>query len=225
MARNFAEADFILWVPRKIIGGRNPDGTQQGFEISDSDWTNTVLPAINGAFHVAGVDELTTIHYWKADNPVGEPVWYLAENQDLRGETALTTNDSSKVDEATVLYETLSPLRTQYKETYDAEQQAALDKANREKYFVDNQIPENLGSLRAMRTQLLKDTDWVMLEDVWETASGMALASVPAAAKEKANWKTYRQRPRDLPAQQADPYEYANFTGWPVNPAHVDFVP
>ena len=27
MARNFAEADFILWVPRKIIGGRNPDGT------------------------------------------------------------------------------------------------------------------------------------------------------------------------------------------------------
>ena len=55
MARNFAEADFILWVSRKIIGGRNPDGTQQGFEISDSDWTNTVLPAINGTFHVAGV--------------------------------------------------------------------------------------------------------------------------------------------------------------------------
>ena len=79
--------------------------------------------------------------------------------------------------------------------------------------------------LRAMRTQLLKDTDWVMLEDVWETASGMALASVPAAAKVKANWKTYRQRLRDLVEQQADPYEYANFTGWPVNPAHPDFVP
>ena len=177
MARNFAEADFILWVPRKIIGGRNPDGTQQGFEISDSDWTNTVLPAINGTFHVAGIDELTVLHYWKADNPL------------------------------------------------DAEQQAALDKAEREKYFVDNQIPENLGSLRAMRTDLLKDTDWVMLDDVWEAAAGMSLASVPAAAKEKANWKTYRQRLRDLPAQQADPYEYANFTGWPVNPAHADFVP
>ena len=225
MARNFGEADFTIWVDSKIIGGKNSTGKQQGFVISDSDWTNTVLPAINGAFHVAGVDELTTIHYWKADNPVGEPVWYLAENQDLRGNTAITTNDSSKVDEATVLYETLSPLRTQYKDAYDAEQQAALDKANREKYFVDNQIPENLGSLRAMRTDLLKDTDWVMLEDVWEAAAGMSLASVPAAAKEKANWKTYRQRLRDLPAQQADPYEYANFTGWPVNPAHADFVP
>mgnify|MGYP001357864755 FL=1 len=138
MARNFAEADFILWVSRKIIGGRNPDGTQQGFEISDSDWTNTVLPAINGTFHVAGVDELKVLHYWKAGNPVDQPAWYLAENLDMRGELELTTNDSSKIDEATVLYETLSPLRTQYKEAYDAEQQAALDKANREKYFVDN---------------------------------------------------------------------------------------
>ena len=47
MARNFEEADLILWVDGKILGGKTANGTQQGFEISDSDWTNTVLPALS----------------------------------------------------------------------------------------------------------------------------------------------------------------------------------
>mgnify|MGYP001169621564 FL=1 len=225
MARNFGEADFTIWVDSKIIGGKNSTGKQQGFVISDSDWTSTVLPAINGTFHVAGVDELTCLHYWKENNPVGEAVWYLAENKDLSGEVAITTNDSTKVNEATTLVNTLTPLRTTYETAYNAEQQAALDAENQRKYFVDNQIPENLLALRAMRDQLMQDTDFYMLEDIWEHYAADPPAQVPAAARVKDNWKTYRKRLRDLPSQQADPYDYNNFTGWPVPPTDATFVP
>tara|TARA_B100000287_G_scaffold430740_1_gene486576 strand:+ start:8061 stop:8738 length:678 start_codon:yes stop_codon:yes gene_type:complete len=225
MARNFEEADLILWVDGKILGGKTANGTQQGFEISDSDWTNTVLPAINGTWHVVGLDELTCLHYWLENNPTGTDAWYLAEIKDLRGEVVSTYNDSAKLDEAAALYNTLKPLHTTYKNNYDADQQAKLDAENQRKYFLDNNIPENMEALRAARSKMLADTDWIMLDDVWEAAAGMALANVPAAAKVKDNWKTYRQRLRDFPSVQADPYDYNNFVQWPVNPADPSFVP
>ena len=213
MARNFADADFYINVGMKVLGGKHSDGKVQGYIISDSDWTSTVLPAINGTFHVDGVDELKTLHYWKENNPVGESVWYLAENQDMTGEIPVTTNDSSKIESATTLYNTLLPLRTQYRDAYDDEQTAAVNAAAAARYFIDNDIPETLVSLRGDRDRRLASCDWTVLPDTAVTTEKLA------------HWKTYRQRLRDLPAQQADPYDYNNFTGWPVTPNNPSFVP
>ena len=213
MARNFADADFYINVGMKVLGGKHSAGKNQGYIISDSDWTSTVLPAINGTFHVDGVDELKTLHYWKSNNPVGESVWYLAENQDMTGEIPVTTNDSSKIESATTLYNTLLPLRTQYRDAYDAEQTAAVNAAAAARYFIDNDIPETLVSLRGDRDRRLASCDWTVLPDTALTTEKLD------------HWKTYRQRLRDLPSQQADPYDYNNFTGWPVTPNNPSFVP
>ena len=131
----------------------------------------------------------------------------------MTGEIPVTTNDSSKIESATTLYNTLLPLRTQYRDAYDAEQTAAVNAAAAARYFIDNDIPETLVSLRGDRDRRLASCDWTVLSDTALTTEKLA------------HWKTYRQRLRDLPAQQADPYDYNNFTGWPVTPNNPTFVP
>lgn len=220
MAKTYDNADLVLWVDRKIIGGKNSDGNQQGFECDDTRWTSTVLPAINGAWHVAGVDELRIFHYWKETGI--DPAYYLTEKLDMSGDNPIHYNDKTPdIPTATTLYNTIETLRATLETEYDAAQTAAKEEEDRRKYFVDNDIPENMSALRAQRDSLLKDTDWLLCSDVPQAAPDTA----PAAAKSLDNWKTYRQRLRDLPSQQADPYDYANFTGWPATPFSASFVP
>ena len=60
--------------------------------------------------------------------------------------------------------------------------------------------------IRAERTRLLAETDWVVIK---ARENG---GQVPAA------WKTYRVALRDLPAEQSDKTKYSEIT-WPTQPS------
>ena len=51
-----------------------------------------------------------------------------------------------------------------------------------------------LDDLRAYRNELLAQSDWTILPDS------------PLSAEKQAEWKTYRQKLRDLPATTSEPY-------------------
>ena len=51
-----------------------------------------------------------------------------------------------------------------------------------------------LDDLREWRNALLSETDWTILPDS------------PLSADKQAEWKTYRQKLRDLPANTSEPY-------------------
>ena len=60
--------------------------------------------------------------------------------------------------------------------------------------------------IRAQRTRLLAETDWVVIK---ARENG---GTVPAA------WKTYRVALRDIPAEQSDKTKYSEIT-WPTQPS------
>ena len=60
--------------------------------------------------------------------------------------------------------------------------------------------------IRAQRTRLLAETDWVVIK---ARENG---GTVPAA------WKTYRVALRDIPAEQSDKTKYSEIT-WPTKPS------
>lgn len=69
-------------------------------------------------------------------------------------------------------------------------------------------VKENFGTdyidaLRYMRDILLKDSDWTQFTDS------------PLSESKKAEWRTYRQSLRDLPATESDP-ENATFPTKPL---------
>lgn len=62
-----------------------------------------------------------------------------------------------------------------------------------------------MAQIRGQRNQLLKDCDWTQIAD----------CTIP----KKAEWATYRQALRDLPATVTDPRTFAD---WPRNPDYVE---
>ena len=68
------------------------------------------------------------------------------------------------------------------------------------------ELAEEWKRLRAERTRLLAETDWVVIK---ARENG---GQVPAA------WKTYRVALRDLPAEQSDKTKYSEIT-WPTQPS------
>ena len=68
----------------------------------------------------------------------------------------------------------------------------------RDKAWADGEYDRLMASIREERTNLLAECDWMGMSDVTMSA----------------DWKTYRQALRDLPANTADP---ANPT-WPTKP-------
>ena len=67
-------------------------------------------------------------------------------------------------------------------------------------------LAEEWKRIRAERTRLLAETDWVVIK---ARENG---GQVPAA------WKTYRVALRDLPAEQSDKTKYSEIT-WPTQPS------
>ena len=68
------------------------------------------------------------------------------------------------------------------------------------------ELAEEWKQIRAERTRLLAETDWVVIK---ARENG---GQVPAA------WKTYRVALRDLPAEQSDKTKYSEIT-WPTKPS------
>jgi len=68
------------------------------------------------------------------------------------------------------------------------------------------ELAEEWKRIRAQRTRLLAETDWVVIK---ARENG---GQVPAA------WKTYRVALRDLPAEQSDKTKYSEIT-WPTQPS------
>lgn len=68
------------------------------------------------------------------------------------------------------------------------------------------ELAEEWKLIRAERTRLLAQTDWVVIK---ARENG---GQVPAA------WKTYRVALRDLPAEQSDKTKYSEIT-WPTQPS------
>ena len=68
------------------------------------------------------------------------------------------------------------------------------------------ELAEEWKQIRAERTRLLAETDWVVIK---ARENG---GQVPAA------WKTYRVALRDLPAEQSDATKYSEIT-WPTKPS------
>ena len=68
------------------------------------------------------------------------------------------------------------------------------------------ELAEEWKQIRAERTRLLAETDWVVIK---ARENG---GQVPAA------WKTYRVALRDLPAEQSDKTKYSEIT-WPTQPS------
>ena len=68
------------------------------------------------------------------------------------------------------------------------------------------ELAEEWKEIRAERTRLLAETDWVVIK---ARENG---GQVPAA------WKTYRVALRDLPAEQSDKTKYSEIT-WPTQPS------
>ena len=68
------------------------------------------------------------------------------------------------------------------------------------------ELAEEWKRIRAQRTRLLAETDWVVIK---ARENG---GQVPAA------WKTYRVALRDLPAEQSDKTKYSDIT-WPTQPS------
>ena len=66
----------------------------------------------------------------------------------------------------------------------------------------DTNVPSNEELLRAERNRILTGTDWTQMPDS------------PLSDAKKAEWRTYRQALRDLPANTTDP---RNPT-WPTKP-------
>ena len=66
-------------------------------------------------------------------------------------------------------------------------------------------LAEEWKRIRAERTRLLAETDWVVIK---ARENG---GTVPAA------WKTYRVALRDIPAEQSDKTKYSEIT-WPTRP-------
>ena len=78
-----------------------------------------------------------------------------------------------------------------------------IDKDDTAKAAYD--LAEEWKRIRAERTRLLAETDWVVIK---ARENG---GQVPAA------WKTYRVALRDLPAEQSDKTKYSEIT-WPKQP-------
>jgi len=68
------------------------------------------------------------------------------------------------------------------------------------------ELAEEWKRIRAERTRLLAQTDWVVIK---ARENG---GQVPAA------WKTYRVALRDIPAEQSDKTKYSEIT-WPTKPS------
>jgi kynurenine formamidase len=96
--------------------------------------------------------------------------------------------DTRKIIDAITGEETVIPLTDE-------------DVAEREEYINNVAHIEQMESLRRKRNRLLTETDWTQSRDV----------TLPNDAE----WATYRQALRDLPANTIDP---ANPT-WPTNPS------
>ena len=79
-----------------------------------------------------------------------------------------------------------------------------IDKDDTAKAAYD--LAEEWKRIRAERTRLLAETDWVVIK---ARENG---GQVPAA------WKTYRVALRDLPAEQSDKTKYSEIT-WPTKPS------
>ena len=79
-----------------------------------------------------------------------------------------------------------------------------IDKDDTAKAAYD--LAEEWKRIRAERTRLLAETDWVVIK---ARENG---GQVPAA------WKTYRVALRDLPAEQSDKTKYSEIT-WPTQPS------
>ena len=79
-----------------------------------------------------------------------------------------------------------------------------IDKDDTAKAAYD--LAEEWKRIRAERTRLLAETDWVVIK---ARENG---GQVPAA------WKTYRVALRDLPAEQSDKTKYSDIT-WPTQPS------
>ncbi len=84
----------------------------------------------------------------------------------------------------------LGPVFTDNEDATAAEQEAA---------YRAQKDAEQAGSVRAQRTQKLKDSDWTQVAD---------------APVDKAAWATYRQALRDIPSQAGFPWDIQ----WPVEP-------
>tara|TARA_R100000406_G_scaffold91080_1_gene78567 strand:+ start:1887 stop:2117 length:231 start_codon:yes stop_codon:yes gene_type:complete len=70
-------------------------------------------------------------------------------------------------------------------------------------FVKENFGTDYIGALRYMRNILLKDSDWTQFTDS------------PLSESKKAEWRTYRQSLRDLPATESDP-ENATFPTKPL---------
>ena len=79
-----------------------------------------------------------------------------------------------------------------------------IDKDDTAKAAYD--LAEEWKRIRAERTRLLAETDWVVIK---ARENG---GQVPAA------WKTYRVALRDIPAEQSDKTKYSEIT-WPTQPS------
>lgn len=215
MARDFAKADVVINNVQRVIGTYHaPFATTLFFEIGD-EFDTLVTPLLTGVWHIDGVDQLEMFYYWSpTDDGDGliEPSFYVTENTDLSGDiprnyNKTPTNGGPERIEADKVYNALRNKLQEEKDKYVAAEQAAVEAQRLANQWVAGETaPANMPTLKAYRNDALLLCDWTQLPDS------------PLSDEKKTEWANYRQAMRDLPGQQADPYNPDNFTGWPSKP-------
>lgn len=215
-ARDFSRADLVISVQQKKVGGFLLEGNGiLQFVLSNDEWESLVLPLITGTWHVPGVDNLDWFYYWKPfsdGDGLDFPAHYITEQTDLTGDipnnyNRTPNNGGPAAIEATKVYNGLkSKLEESFQQWRDDAAEQAANIVAESQFVGDTNVPANMATLKSFRNQKLIDSDWTQLPDS------------PLTAEKKTEWATYRQALRDLPGQQADPYNPDNFTGWPTKP-------
>ena len=189
----------------------------QCFYVTDDEWDNTVLPAIND-INVPGVDDMNILWYWTPATGSGELPYYLIEKTDRTGQFPNNYNHTPDTGgpvtaNITAIVDALYPLFEAKRDEWIAQQAEAAAAAAAQAAYVETMVPANMTTLRADRDIRLTNCDWTQLPDC------------QLSDEEKAKWATYRQRLRDFPSTFSDPYSPADWTDWPVTPESSSFVP
>jgi hypothetical protein len=215
MARDFAKADVVINNVQRVIGTYHaPFATTLFFDIGD-EFDTLVTPLLTGVWHVDGVDQLEMFYYWTStDDGDGliEPSFYITENTELSDEiprnyNKTPTNGGPERAEGDKVYNALRNKLKEEMDKYVAAEQAAVEAQRLANQWVAGETaPANIQTLKAYRNDALLLSDWTQIPDS------------PLSDDKKTEWANYRQAMRDLPGQQADPYNPDNFTGWPSKP-------
>lgn len=216
MARDFAKAAVVINNIQKVIGTYHaPFGTTLFFDIGE-EYNTLVAPLLVGIWDVPGVDQCEMIYYWTSTDDgdgIISPSFYITENTELseeipRNYNKTPLNGGPSAAEGDKIYNALrTRLEELTAERIAADAAAVVEQFDAHRYLTEG-VPENMKTLKHARHTRLIDCDWTQMADS------------PLTDEKKAEWAAYRTLLRDLPAAQTDdPYDPANFTGWPTKPS------